>query len=78
LKADSSLATKLMKLKFIRSKNHHGELKMLTSKLNASALFLTLDTFIKELSEKDESMISGGKHGYSKSYKKNKSHKYYY
>jgi hypothetical protein len=53
-----------MELKFISSKiRHNGELQMLTSKLNASALFLTSDSFIKELSEKDESMISGGRRG---------------
>jgi hypothetical protein len=36
---------------------------MSTSNLNASALFLTSDTFIKDLSEKDESMIAGGRRG---------------
>ncbi|NJK52563.1 MAG: hypothetical protein HC851_00140 [Acaryochloris sp. RU_4_1] len=36
---------------------------MSTSNFNASALFLTSETFIKDLSEKDESMIAGGRHG---------------
>jgi hypothetical protein len=36
---------------------------MSTSNLKASALFLTSETFIKELSEKDESTIAGGSHG---------------
>jgi hypothetical protein len=50
---------------------------MLTSKLNASALFLTSDTFIKELSEKDESMISGGRHGNTRGRTRTRTGKYY-